>query len=714
MQKNKKNNNKVSLKQKSNIFSKWKPYIVLCIFAFILYSNTLKNDYALDDAIVITQNEFTQKGIKGIPEIFRYDTFVGFWLHNDKGKTAEQIQEEKNLVAGGRYRPLSLASFAIEIDFFGKNIKDTNGEIIYKGSPGISHFFNIVLYLLTSLLLFKILIRLFPPDKEKKWYLSFPFIVCVLFITHPIHTEAIANIKGRDEIMTLLGALSALWFSIKYIDTNKKIMLVFSGICLFLGLMSKENSITFLAIIPITIYYFVSKNLIRNFISMFPLLLASGIFLIIRAKILGIGTHEQEIAREIMNNPFLNATEGEKFATIFYTLWLYLKLLFIPHPLTYDYYPNQIEISNWTSPNAFLPLILYVFIGIYAIYGMIKKQDIISYSIWFYIIPLTIVSNILFPVGTFMNERFVFISSIGFCIFVGWIIYKYIPKIIKKVQVSNFITSSLLVIILSLYSVKTISRNNAWENDLTLFTTDVITSSNSAKSNCSAGGKLLEEAQLPKYKNNKQQHDELCLKSIKYLERAIEIYPDYVDALNLLGNAYYEYNFNISKSLNYYNKVLILRPFHNISYNNVKIVLSNTSNLLNNNLCSSTPEEILKSCESLIKIQPAFGEAYYLIGVIYGRYLQNLNSSIIYLEKANSLIKNKNSDFYKDIGVAYGLSEKYEQAIKYLLKAIELDPNDYKTYLNVSITYQKLGDINNANLYMNKANELMQKKQKND
>ena len=80
--------------------------------------------------------------------------------------------------------------------------------------------------------------KLFPPDENKKWYLSFPFIASLLFLAHPLHTEAVANIKGRDEIMTLLGSLGALWFTLKYLDTKKAKFFVYSSLSLFLGLLS--------------------------------------------------------------------------------------------------------------------------------------------------------------------------------------------------------------------------------------------------------------------------------------------------------------------------------------------------------------------------------------------------------------------------------------------------------------------------------------------
>lgn len=680
--------------------------LAITVFAFVLYGNTLNHDFVLDDAIVITNNQFTQKGTEGISDIFKYDTFTGFWLSSYPGKTAEQIQEEKKLVAGGRYRPLSLATFALEIEFFGKSIKDDKGQVQYKGNPGLSHFVNIVLYLLTTCLLYIILLRLFPPKESDKWYFSFAFIASLLFLAHPIHTEAVANIKGRDEIMTLLGSLGALWFTIKYLDTKKFYFLALSSASLFFGLLAKENAITFLAVIPLTIYYFTENKLSQNIKANIPLLVAAGLFLLLRGSVLGFGGGEKEIAQEIMNNPFLHATGSEKMATIFFTLWVYIKLLFFPHPLTYDYYPYQIEIIDWSNPGAFLPLLLYLAIGAYAVYGLLKKRDVFSYGIWFYLLPLSVVSNIFFPVGTFMNERFVFISSIGFCLILAFLIYKYIPKLVKDISAARYLMGFLMIIILGLYSVKTISRNNAWENDLTLFTTDVKTSTNSAKSNCSAGGKLIEEAQKPENKQNSVVHDQMCQEAIGYLERALSIYPEYIDALNLLGNAHYEHNFAIAKSLHYYSKVLKLRPFHNIAYNNARIVMQNSFNLLTSSQSSSTPEEILVACDEIIKVKPDFGEAYHLKGTIYGRHLQNIDSALFYLEKAKSINYDKSAVFYKDLGVAYGIKGLYSQSLESFHKAIELDPNDPQTYFNLGVTYQQLKDNKNADYYLRKSEEI--------
>ncbi|GAB4295950.1 MAG: hypothetical protein Kow0068_20450 [Marinilabiliales bacterium] len=701
--------------------------IVLFILSFVLYGNTLFNDYALDDAIVITQNNFTRKGVEGIKGIFSYDTFTGFWMNSYPGKTAEQIQEEKKLVAGGRYRPLSLLTFALENEIFGT--KDKDGYL--KGNPLVSHFFNILLYYFTVVLLYVILLRLLP--KAKKWYLSLPFIISVLFLAHPIHTEAVANIKGRDEIMTLLGSLLALWYTIKYLDFKKTKYLLFSSISLFLGLLSKENAITFLALIPLTVYYFTNYKFKEILKSLWPLLIASGLFLLIRGNILGVGVSHKEIAKEIMNNPFLNPDTGQeygfviKMATIFITLLMYIKLLFFPVNLTYDYYPYQIKISDWSNPVSIISLIIYLALGAYAVYSLLKRKNLIGYGIWFYLIPLSVVSNIVFPVGTFMNERFVFISSIGYCIIIAYILIEIINRIVKSPKNANSIIIIIFGAIVFLYGFKTIDRNKAWKNDYTLFTNDVEISTNSAKSNSSAGGKITEEVvklkeiraqaqsvdevlsridketlltkkekeEFYKAKNLDElkslmqtKENEMIKKAVKYLEKSVSIHPKYVDALLLLGNAYYHDGKNYPKLVDAYLKILEINPNYDRVYKNLIIVFG---------VCEDVDFKI-ETWKKIEKINPARPEVYHQLGILYGQFKNDLTTSIKYLEKAKSLQPN-NSDIAKDLGTAYGIAGFYDKALNELIIAYKSNQNDENLKRNIGITYQKIAEqqIGNKN-----------------
>lgn len=178
--------------------------ILLLIIALGLNFNTLFNQYPMDDLVVLTENSLVQKGIKGIPEIVTKDWFYG-------------ISKQDVALSGGRYRPFSLIIFAIEHQFFSDN-------------PFISHLINILLFALLIALLFKIL----HDHIFKDLHPQLAFFTCLFFAIHPVHTEVIANVKSRDEIITFI-LLILTGFSIIRYSQKRSLGIFLSGIfCFFL------------------------------------------------------------------------------------------------------------------------------------------------------------------------------------------------------------------------------------------------------------------------------------------------------------------------------------------------------------------------------------------------------------------------------------------------------------------------------------------------
>jgi len=351
-----------------------KPKILLFLLGFVLFANTIPFEHALDDKLAITHNQFTKKGIKGIPDICSNDLLVGFY-----GK-------KRNLLAGSRYRPLSLVTFAIEWSLFGPSpgIKD---PVLIESKLAtlahLSHFINSLLYGLTGIVLFLVLMQLFPDEKDKAWYFSVPFIASVLYLTHPLHTEVVANIKSRDELMSVLGALATLFYTMKYLATKNNKNLWFAAILFILSLFAKETAITFLGIIPLAIYFFTKHSIKENLIACLPLGFAAIIYVSIRYAV--VGSSQLHPVPELLNDPYLYATTSEKIATIFYTMGIYLKLLLFPHPLTHDYYPwhpvlhgsftwGHFPYLNWSSPAVVISFLLYLILFITGIAGIRKKN----------------------------------------------------------------------------------------------------------------------------------------------------------------------------------------------------------------------------------------------------------------------------------------------------------------------------------------------------
>ena len=589
---------KVPLKEnntaKVKTINKFYIYGLIVLSCFVLYGNTIPCDYALDDAMVINSNKFTQKGIAGINDIFSYDSFKGF---NEK---------YLNSVSGGRYRPLSIATFAIEHSFFGNN-------------PHVSHFINILLYALCCVLIFIIFSKLLKKFPKSHWYLSIPFIATILFIAHPIHTEVVANIKGRDEIMSLLFSLLAMLFLLNYLDSKKRIHLIYSAASYFLALLSKEIALVFIVIIPLSFYFFTDNPVKKIIISTIPLMIIIIAFIALRQIVISRTATTIIYTNDIMNNSFAAMNISQKYATIVFTLGLYIKLLFFPHPLTWDYYPYHIQIMEWSNSLVLLSLIICLLLIIIAIKGL-KNKNFISYCVFLFFIPLSLTSNILFSVGTFMSERFIFVSSLGFTLIIAYFITVKPAKFFKIIFNKPII---ILIPVLFLYSFKTIDRNKAWKNDKVLIETDVKTSANSAKSNSEYGKILYELADTIKDQSQKVKFIELTL---QYLEKSFEI-----DMNNEATN--------------------------------------------------------------------------FMLGTIYGRYKNDLDKSIYYLNNSMNLDPNR-IDAYNNLGTAYGMKKQYDKALEVFEKALKVSPNNFSVLNNLALTYKMIGQNDKAEQYAKKAKEI--------
>ncbi len=489
----------------------WIPALLLVALAFGLYAAALQFGYILDDQMVIWQNAYVQKGFAGIREIFGADSFMGYF----------QKKENLQLLEGGRYRPLSLATFALEVGIFGKD------------HPSISHLINILLYGLNGVLLYRLLLAFFPLGEHARWYFSAAFIGAVLFVAHPIHSEAVANIKGRDEILALLFSLAALYAALKYFDTERVLWNWAAGLFLLLGLFAKENALTFLAVIPLTVWFFAKAPVGRIAGASLPWLLATLVFILVRYKALGFMLDHGRAVSDLMNNPFLGMSAGEKLATIFLTLGWYIKLLFVPYPLTHDYYPYHVPKVGWGDWRALVSLALYLGMGIWALLNL-KRRRIPAYAVFYWLITLSIVSNLFVSVGTFMNERFAYMPSVAFCLLAGWFLAQKMPAWFKEQPNRPYLLGvGIFALATAAFSWLTIQRVPDWKDALSLNRSAVKNSSNSARSHCFYVTAIYDNIYL---KTKEPAEKARWVDTMEYhINRSIEINPDYGSALVMKG-----------------------------------------------------------------------------------------------------------------------------------------------------------------------------------
>ncbi len=726
-------------------------YLFIFVFSCLLYSNTLFNKYAIDDTIVLTDNKFTKRGFAGIKEHFTHDMFEGFF--GERGA---------KLVSGGRYRPLSMVTITIEYEISRRIKGDKRGELneqnVIMGDgdpylfPPLNHAVNILLFGFTCIILFYLLQQLIPKKysiKTPVGELGIAFFATLLYAAHPMHTEAVANVKGRDEVMCMLFSLLALVAAVRYTKTQNIIHLVWGALIFFVALMSKENAITFFAVIPLTYFFFTQAKIKDYALAVGFYLVPAAIFLFLRSQFTQAGLTQD--SPEILNNPFLLATSAERYATTFLTFLYYFKLLIFPHPLTHDYYFNQIPYITFGNGLFFLSFILNLGLLVYALLNL-QKKSIASYAILFYFITFSIASNILFTVGVLMNERFIYMSSLGFCILLSFLVINYIKD--KRVVLIVFVG------ILSLYSVKTFTRNFDWMDSFYLFRRDAKYSVNSAKIQTSLGGDLTKAADgnIPALRdsgyiktifkdlNHKLSDSELDAinslpdtsirnllldSSIAHLNEAIRIYKTHSNAWLLLGNALYKRYNNPKQVIDVYQKASAYRVggYYDASFNLGVVCNEANTNfpLAKENLRKAIelkpevadsrfllaqisaklnqPDSVTYWVNEGEKIRPASAADYYTIGTGFGKVAHNLDLAIVYIRKAIE-VNPKVELYYEDLGVAYGLGGRFDEAIAVSEKLIQLNPKYPAGYMNLSVSYRNKGNMALAKEYYNKAREL--------
>ena len=607
------------------------------LISFLIYANTLGHEFTQDDAIVIYDNEYVKQGIRGINKIYATDSFRGFFG-----------DDKSTLVSGGRYRPLTISLFAIVHELVGVQ-------------PFAYHLLSILLYSLLCIIIFKILSSLpssWPTDKQT----YFAFAAALIYVVHPIHTEVVANIKGLDETLSLLFSLLSLASASCYSKSGKPGYLLLSGLLFVLALFSKENAIAFIAVIPVVLYFFSKdKSKLKKTVIVTSVLALTFIgYWMLRTSIVGYDLGDPPT--EMLNNPFIKLEDNryvpfsfeERWASITYGLGKYIQLLFFPHPLTHDYYPRHFGVVDFKDAAVWMSIIMNGTLAVIAIIGL-KKRSFISFVIFFFFATIALMSNVVFPIGTHLSERFLFTPSLAFAMAMAY-------GFTKLYGINSYRKPLMLLIGLGLFmgAGKTIARNNAWKNDLTLFTTDVEVSKNSAKVRNAAGGALLAACAETSDPIEKQT---MAQEALVHLMEATRIHPNYKEAHFLSGIAH-SYVRDYDRSITSYELALQISPNYQLAFDNLKGVLKQ--------------------------------------GAKENGMNGNIQKALEYLQKVLTYTPN-DADALSMMGTAYGTSGNHKLAIEYFEKAISIRPNVAMTYVNLGLAQQSYGLEDDAIINFNKA-----------
>ncbi len=613
-------------------FMYWIPFV----FAFVLYGNSITNEFALDDLPQIVNHRMVQQGWDGIGELMT----TNYWAASNQ-----------NL---GYYRPLSHISFAIENALHGNN-------------PHIMHFINVLLYALTGMVVFGFLATLF------KRMPFFVLIATLLFMAHPVHTEVVANIKSRDETLSFLNSTLALWLAYNYAKNKYIPTMALSLIFYFLALTSKETAMTTLAVVPFMLYFFTPKKGGQIAAITLAFIIVSGLFMVLKFNL--IGTLSGSPPNEMNVYPYKEMSG--RVPTMLFIFGMYLWRLVMPVRLIYDYSYNQIPEAGFDSPVVWLSLIILLTLAFLALKNL-KRKNILSFSIFYFGITLSVGLAFIITRGGIMAERFLYAPVLGYSLAISYIIFKLLPRERKTHRIiydfkplpSKAFLGIISVLIL-FYSGRTIARNPVWKNNFTLFSTDVIYGGESALLRKHYGSELINQSVAAKDPAIK---DSLMQKGIAEVQKSLEINPRFGEAYFKLGYAWYQLR-DYDKAIEYYKKAN-------------QGSSTTLSNMALAHYMKGEHGEALRLLKRSLQIDPHNATARSNLPLVQNAFNSQLNAM-----KTES---STDPQHYYELGNLFVDAQNYKEALVQFRKAVELSPEYVGAIINAGNCYYMLQDYDNA------------------
>lgn len=601
--------------------------LIIVITACIVYGNSLRNGYAVDDELYALNTTVAQQGLRAIPGIFTSHTFY------DVSET------------GYAYRPMALASFAVEYGLFGKH------------AP-LSHLINLLCYLIILCILYQVLNMLF----KNPWL---AFFAALLFALHPLHTEAVDNLKCRDELLCMLGAMLAFRGAVRYALDGKAWRLAFVFCWFAFALFSKTACAPYFISIPFALHFFLNTKPKQIALVMLPMLAA---MLIVRLSHNALPPGDRHLL--FHENSLLEASFGTRLATAFYVLGHYIQLHIFPQPLLFYYGYSHVPLVGWNNAYVLASLAIHAALLLFVILKY-RSRSLVVFGICFYALHIFMFSNIVAPAPGLIAERFAFSASLGFCIALTGLLFGKLSAGAGWNTVLKTKPLYIAGIVGCLFAARTIARNADWKSKETLYTHDIGFLKNSAKANLLYGSLLSQ-------KGLETRNAQMVSSAAAYFANATRIVPHYALAWENLGTCYY-FMGRPKEALEAFNKAIAANPRYAKSYFDKGILFQQSSQ-------APLAEQYFRES---IRLDPRYAPGYAFLGKLYqsegrtGEAIQTCEAGVPY---------DKSDMLESDLTAYYMRAGDTVAALSHAEKAAELNPTNTERLNSLSYYFSLKGD----------------------
>ncbi|XP_053563785.1 protein O-mannosyl-transferase TMTC4 [Bombina bombina] len=678
------------------------------LLAFVCFTNSYNGNFVFDDSEAIINN----KDIRGETPL------SDLWLHDFWGTKLSSNASHKS------YRPLTVLTFRMNYSIAGG-----------LHPPGF-HLVNILLHCIVSVLMLNVFTKLFGGisynnNNRGKRAISFPkasLLAALLFAVHPVHTECVAGIVGRADLLCALSVVLSFLGYCKSLPGTSTVgfsSVIWVLCSVFLGavaMLCKEQGITVLGLNAVFDAFVICKlNILelvqsvlrrdktsenntfhnKGLFSRVGILASGGIcVLYIRWRIMGTGPP----AFTDVDNP-ASFADSLLVRVINYNYYYSLNgwLLLCPWWLCFDWSMGCIPLISALNDGRIIALVALWFcligLGYHALCSKDdQKRRILTLGLGFLIIPFLPASNLFFRVGFVVAERVLYLPSIGYCVLLS---YGY-SKLCGQVKNKQLLAVAMLGL-LAINVGRCIFRSNQWKSEELLFKSALPVCPLNAKVHYNVGKNLADRG---------HQRD-----AIQYYREAIRLNPKYVHAMNNLGNILKERD-ELQEAEELLSKAVSIQPDFSAAWMNLGIVQNSLKQF----------DDAEKSYLTAIKYRKKYPDCYYNLGRLYAdlnRYIDALNAwrNATFLKPEHSLAWNNmiilldntgNLDQAEAVGRealrllpndhslmfslanVLGKAEKYKESEGLFLKAVIANPSSASYHGNLAVLYHRWGNLDLA------------------
>jgi tetratricopeptide (TPR) repeat protein len=626
--------------------------LIIVVLGILIYSNTFNVPFAFDDTTNI------------------YDSVI---------KDVHHIIDPLNIYSN---RLIGQLTFALNYKMHGLNVAGY-------------HVFNLFVHLLNALLVYWLIMLTFRTPyaaaclqkdvlKTSDSYRWIPLFSALLFVSHPVQTQAVTYIVQRFASLSTLFYLISLVTYIKArgSESSKKARYAFfaaSIISAVLAMRTKEIAFTLPVMVFLYEFMFFRGDIRKRMLYLLPLLplLLTMLIIPLSMMLTQSGSTGARVIDELTKMAgSADVSRWDYLNTQFPVIVTYIRLLFFPIHQNLDYdYPIY---RTFFTPPVFLSLLVLLGVfcwGIYLLYRSYKSDQanccscrLIAFGIFWFFVTLSVESSII-PIVDVIFEHRLYLPSVGFSMaFISGMVFIYV-RLANRTKVAAKVFMPVMILVVISLSLTAYARNMVWSEEVTLWEDVVKKSPHKARPHYNLGAAYQEQGRLDD--------------AVKEYKMAINLEPDFVKAHHNMGLAY-ERQGRLDDSIKEYQTAIKLKPDYPIIHSNLGVAYQKQGRL----------DDAIKEFQTAINLAPDYADAHNNLGAAYQEQ-GRLDDAIKEFQTAINLAPD-NANAHFNLGLVYQKQGRLDDSIKEYQTAINLKPDHTNAHYSMGLAYQAQGRLDDA------------------